>query len=306
MTNSEQTISMGTAKDAALDVSVITVTYHAAEFIGECLASVRAQQGVTSEIIVVDNASKDRTVQVVRELGGDIRLIENKDNVGFGRGCNQGFAISRGRFVFLLNPDARLVGENALALLCRALEAHPGWGMAGTRLLSPQGTVFPPNTDYPGQERARNNFDSLPGSISWVMGASMFIRRGVYDALGGFDPGFFLYAEETDFCLRLRQLGHEIGYVDSVEVRHIGGASECQRDPCEVWTQRMRGLYRFWSKHYLPEDVVRLVRWDRLRSLRRIAGFGLWSLVSPRPSPAWQNFRRWLAVWRTASEFLAK
>src|SRR6266540_3513827 len=214
-----------------MEVSVIIVTYNARKFISECLASVKAQEGVQSETIVVDNASPDGTAEFLRELGGDIRLIANSDNVGFGRACNQGFAASRGRYIFLLNPDAWLVGRDALSRLCRQLEDHPRWGFAGTLVLSADGRDFPPHTDYPGQARSRNDFSRLPGTIAWVLGASMLVRREIYDALGGFDPDFFLYCDETDLCLRVRKLGHEIGFVDSVEVRHIGGATEQDRDP---------------------------------------------------------------------------
>jgi GT2 family glycosyltransferase len=134
----------------------------------------------------------------------------------------------------------------------------------------------------------------------------MFVRREVYDALGGFDPDFFLYSEETDLCLRVRKLGHEIGFVDSVEVRHIGGATEQERDPYDVMIQRMNGQYLFWKKHYHPEDVAFLVRYDQLRSVRRIVGYGLLSLFRPRPSPAWRSLRQWQAIWKAASAFLAQ
>jgi len=287
-----------------MDVSVITVTYNSSAYISECLASIRAQEGVKAEIVAVDNASADGTAALVRGLEADVQLLVNRDNVGFGRACNQGFAASRGRFIFLLNPDARLVGRDALARLCRALQDHPRWGMAGTLVLSTEGRDFPPHTTYPGQVRSRNDFSRLPGAIAWVLGASMFVRREVYDALGGFDPDFFLYSEEIEFCLRLRKLGHEIGFVDSVEVRHIGGATEQERDPYDVWMQRMHGLYLFWKKHYLPEDVTRLVRHDRFRSIRRIVGYGLLSLLKSRGSPAWRNLRQWQAIRKAASVFL--
>lgn len=290
-----------------MDATVIIVTYNSAAYITECLASVRAQKGVQAEIIVVDNHSSDDTVGVVRGLGEGIHLIANAENAGFGRGNNLGFAASHGRFIYLLNPDAQLVRSDALAGLCNALDNHPRWGMAGNLVRSPDGKILgtQPHTTYPGQERARTDFSRLPGQVAWVLGASMCFRREVYAALGGFDPDFFLYAEETDICLRLRKLGHEIGFLKEVEVQHIGGTTEQDRDPYDVWTQRMQSLCRFWQKHFLPEDVRRLVRYEQLRSVRRILGYGLQALFRPPHSPAWHNLRQWQARRKAASRFLA-
>jgi GT2 family glycosyltransferase len=288
-----------------MDVSVVIVTYNSAECIGSCLASVRAQVGVEWEAIVVDNASGDKTAEVVRGLGPGVQLLANPDNRGFGRGCNQGFAASRGRFVYLLNPDALVAQPDGLARLCRAMGEHPQWGMAGTRVISPDGHPTEPSLVYPGQSRARHDFARLPGRIAWVVGASMFVRRSVYSALNGFDPEFFLYSEETDFCLRLRKLGHEIGFVPEVEIRHIGGASEQEDDPYSMWTRRTRGVQLFWRKHYSPEDAARLVRRDMVRARFRSWLNGLLACVQGRKSAVWRKQRRYQAIWQASSEFLA-
>src|SRR5712675_1074411 len=116
-----------------MDVSVIIVTYNSVSSIDDCLKSVADQQGVEREILVIDNASSDQTVNVVRASPAKPVLFENPDNVGFGRACNQGFAGSKGRYIYLLNPDAQLIGPNALATLCRVLSEHKRWGMAGSR-----------------------------------------------------------------------------------------------------------------------------------------------------------------------------
>src|SRR5436309_1298775 len=116
------------------DVSVIVVTYNSGPCIQACLASVAAQQGILHETIVVDNASADNTVAVVKTLG--VQLITNQENLGFGRANNQGFALSQGRFIYLLNPDSQLSEPTSLARLCQSLDAHKSWGMAGSRILS--------------------------------------------------------------------------------------------------------------------------------------------------------------------------
>src|SRR5215470_2611851 len=224
-----------------MEVSVIIVTYNSASSIADCLKSVNEQQDLQREILVIDNASRDETVNVVRASQGNPVLIQNGENVGFGRACNQGFAASKGRYIYLLNPDAQLIGSNALAILCHTLSEHKGWGMAGSRVMSATGELKKPATTYPDQSHVRKDFSGLPGKIAWVVGASMIIRREVYSELGGFDPDFFLYSEETDFCLRLRQRSYEIGLVEEAAVRHIGGARERGCDPYEVWTRRANG-----------------------------------------------------------------
>lgn len=288
-----------------MDVSIITVTYNSAASIADCLNSVRAQQGMEHEILVIDNASSDETVSVVRGLEANITLIENRENVGFGRGCNQGFTASRGRYIYLLNPDAQLIGTDALATLCRALSEHKQWGMAGSRVLSATGEKKSPATTYPDQSHVRKDFSQLPGEIAWVVGASMMVKREVYAELGGFDPDFFLYSEETDFCLRLRERGYEIGLVEDAAVRHIGGASESGRDPYEVWTRRSEGLHLFWQKHYPALDVEKLLRRNRYRARYRMLVNGWLARFRPPKSNAWQKHRRYRAVWESCSKSLA-
>jgi GT2 family glycosyltransferase len=288
-----------------MDVSVIIVTYNSASSIADCLKSVKEQKEVESEILVIDNASSDRTVDVVRGSEAKPILTENRENVGFGRACNQGFAASKGRYIYLLNPDAQLIGSNALATLCRAISEHNGWGMAGSRVVSATGEWKRPATAYPDQSHVGKDFSRLPGKIAWVVGASMMIRREVYSELGGFDPQFFLYSEETDFCLRLRERGYEIGLVEEAAVRHIGGASERGCDPYEVWTRRANGLHLFWQKHYPPADVDKLLRRNRFRAGYRMLVNGWLARFQSPKSDAWQKHRRYRAIWEISKSLLS-
>lgn len=287
-----------------MDVSVIIVTYNSATSIADCLKSVRDQRGVEHETIVIDNASSDETIHIVRSSERDLTLIENRENVGFGRACNQGFTASKGCYIYLLNPDAQLIGPDSLNTLGHALAEHKNWGMAGSRVVSATGEWKQPAITYPDQSHVRKDFSKLPGKIAWVVGASMIVRREVYAELGGFDPDFFLYSEETDFCLRLRERGYEIGLVEQAAVRHIGGESESGRDPYEVWTRRCQGLHLFWEKHYPPMDVKRLLRRNRFRAGYRMVVNGWLARLQRSKSTAWQKHRRYLAVWETCSKSL--
>lgn len=287
-----------------MDVSVIIVTYNSADHIGACLRSVMSQSGVTFEAIVVDNASQDNTLAQLE--GYQVHVIPSPENLGFGRGCNLGFNASSGRYVYLLNPDAQMESSHALKTLCRTMEAHPKWGMAGTLVRSPAGHLeSPPANEYPGQHHVRRDFSKLPGQIAWIVGASMMIRRELYEKLGGFDPEIFLYSEETDFCLRLRELGFEIGHIPEVTVRHIGGASAKPNDPYDLSARKLKGLLRFRQKHYAPEDCVALAKRDLVRARLRMIWYGSLAGMQPPYSNAWQKNRRYRAIWEGSRDYLA-
>ena len=287
----------------AVDISVIIVTFNSADCIAACVESVLVQTKISVEVIVVDNASTDETLARLKDL--PCRVISSAENLGYGRGANLGFAASRGRHIYLLNPDAWLIGKNSLAELSRRFDANPRWGMAGTLIRAADGQAeSPPAMDYPGARHVRRDFSKLPGRIAWIMGASMIIRRELYEKLGGFDPGFFLYSEETDFCLRLRELGFEIGYIGEVAVSHIGGASEDPRDPYNVSARKLRGLLRFRQKHYSLDDCVRLARRDLRRARWRMFWNGLLARLQPLPSRAWQKYRQYCAISEVSREFL--
>jgi GT2 family glycosyltransferase len=287
-----------------MDISVIIVTYNSAACIAACVASVLEQSGVAFEVIVVDNASADATLEQLKNF--NVRVIASPENLGFGRGNNLGFSSSCGRYIYLLNPDARLTQKDALAEICRAMDANPNWGMAGTRVQAANGNAEDlPATSYPGQRHVRRDFSKLPGRIAWILGASMIIRRELYERLGGFDPRFFLYSEETDFCLRLRELGFEIGHIRGVAVSHIGGASEDLRDPYEVAARKLKGLMLFRQKHYAPDDCVFLARRDLRRARFRAVWNGFLARFQPARSAAWKKSRNYRAVWEVSRDYLA-
>ena len=287
-----------------MDISVVIVTYNSAGQIETCLASLVAQAGVAYEVIVVDNASQDDSLARARQFS-QVRVMASPENLGFGRGCNLGFAASTGRYVYLLNPDTRLTEAHDLAGVCQSMDDHPSWGMAATRVRSADGRhEAEPATEYPGQRHVRHDFGRLPGRIAWVLGASMAVRRELYARLGGFDPDFFLYSEETDFCLRLRRAGHEIGRILEVTVEHLGGASEDPRDPYQTAARKLRGLILFRQKHYPPADCIRLAKRDLHRARLRAGWNQMLARLQPARSQAWLKSRNYQAIRDVSREYL--
>lgn len=286
-----------------MDISVIIVTYNSADQIAACLRSVISQSGVAFEIIVVDNASKDDTLAQLARF--NVRVIASTENLGFGRGNNLGFTSSSGRYIYLLNPDACLEGNDALKKMCQAMDANPRWGIAGTRVCSPAGKVeSPPAYRYPGQRHTRSDFSKLPGKIAWVLGGSLGIRREVFSVLGGFDSEFFHASEDTDLCLRARKQGWEIGSLEDVTVYHIGQASERGQDPYELCKHKITGMLRFRQKHYSMSDTLRLTRRDVYRAGFRMICHRVEAWFQPPQSQAWQKHRQYLAIWEVSRKFL--
>jgi len=288
-----------------MDVSVIIVSFNSADYITKCVESVIMQDGVTCEAIVVDNGSTDGTVAIAKGLTRQV--IASDKNLGFGPGNNKGFSVSSGRYIFLLNPDAWLVEKRGLAVLCQQMDANPEWGMAGSKVLSPDGTLqAEPDYQYPAQRHVHRDFSKLPGKIAWIIGASMFVRRGIYERLGGFDPEFFpAYSEETDFCLRVRELGYEIGYIPEVAVTHIGGSTEDPRDPYDASVRKLKGLVKFRQKHYPPEDCVLLAKRDLRRARFRMLWNGFLARWQPPNSKAWRKHRNYRGIWEVSRQYLS-
>lgn len=258
----------------APDFSVIIVSYNVAALLEECLKSIldRPQDGFRVEIIVVDNASHDGSPALVREMFPQVRLIENKDNYGFPRGCNQGLRQAKGRYLFFLNPDARLE-PGVLKTLNDFMEANPACGIAGPKILYPDGTVQPNRRRFPGPGLAfvestilqryrpfrtmralqKFNFEDVTPTraqpVDWLVGAAFVVRREVTDRIGGLDEQFFMYSEEMDFCKRAKAAGWQVWYTPDATVIHQEGQSSKQDVPFRHINFQTSKI-AYFRKHY--------------------------------------------------------
>ena len=239
------------------DLSVIIVTYNSAGLIGPCLDSLLDAPGMELEAFVVDNASADRTADAVRRRFPEVRLIQSPVNRGFGSANNLALPQCGGRRILFLNPDT-LVRPGALAAMSAFLDNHPQVGLAGPRLVYPDGRPQESVSHrYLGQKYAPERYRGFRGEIAWVMGACMIAPAGVVRHVGGFDERFFLYGEEEDLCLRIRQAGWEIGFAGEAVVVHVGGHSEADSPSYDVWRRKFLAEYVFYGKHYPPAEIGR-------------------------------------------------
>ena len=225
-------------------ISVIFVSYNTAQMSLQALADLFASEGdFRLEVIVVDNASKDNSVEVIKGAYPNITLIENKTNVGFGRANNQAIAIANGDYILLLNTDA-FVKPDTLQKTIEYMNIHPECGLLGARLLGrnqeqqPSCRYFPTpfnlfagrlglNRLIPGIQLVDDpNWNpDLPVSCDWVPGCYYLLRKKVVQEVGGFDPLYFLYSEEVDHCFAINKAGWVVVYFADAPVIHIGGES---------------------------------------------------------------------------------
>ena len=254
-----------------IEISVIIVNYNTAPFIEACIFSVLEQKNVNYEIIVIDNASQDDSMTMLEQFANKIKVIANKENVGFGKANNQVFHESLGEYTFLLNPDAYLQNSDDLRKILTFAREHAEYGLIGTKILNEEGDIeTKPRKLYPGEKHIESPYKNLPGEIAWLLGASMIISRGVYQKTNGFDEGFFLYGEDADLCLRIRKAGYAIGYFEEVAIKHVGKASESKTNPYDLTIKKQKALRIFYNKHYEPGMVKKLIKEESSQAFLRM------------------------------------
>jgi len=152
--------------DDPYDLSIIIVNYNTADFIVDCLNSIAPQQGVNFEVIIVDNDSEDKSPDIVINDFPWVNLVPNETNVGFAKANNQALKICRGRFVYYLNPDTK-VRSGAFRNIVSFMDSHPEVGLAGTRIVNPDGSLQSSvECRYPGQRHAKRELEGLKGYSS--------------------------------------------------------------------------------------------------------------------------------------------
>jgi len=238
----------GDAAKSPFDVSVIIVSWNVKAFLHRCIESVLATtDGLSREIIVVDNASSDGSPEMVRRDFPQVRLIETGANLGFGRANNLGLTYVRGRYVLFLNPDT-VVEDGALPRMVNVLDEQGNVGVVGPRLIGADGavqyasartgptvrlTIFDslylhrlPFVGPALRKRLISPYDlDVSQEVEVVSGAAMLVRRPLVEQVGGFDEVFLHTAEDVDLCLRLRERGAQVVYRADARVVHFGGES---------------------------------------------------------------------------------
>lgn len=243
-------------------VTAVVVTYQSERTIEAALAALRrCRDAGLAETVVIDNGSRDRTKERIDSQGSWLTAVQSPGNIGFGRGCNLGFERATTEYVAVVNPDA-VLEPAALRTMIEFLDSRPNVGVVAPALIESDGDLqiagaLPRPIDLvrAALPRGAGKLDrrpivpgEAPRRVEWLCGALFVARTELIRKIGGFDPRFFLYWEETDLCKRIAEAGAELWTVGAASAFHVGGASTSANT-----TPRFAGCiaeHYFESRHY--------------------------------------------------------
>lgn len=261
---------MSSGRDAVRSVAAVVVNYNAGDHLEACLVSLAAE-GV-EPVLVVDNGSRDGSRAVVDSVGA--LWLESGGNLGYGRAANLGAADPRlagAEHLLVCNPDLEIL-PGCVAVLADTLASDPPVGIVGPRLSNPDGSLYPSARTFPdlvdavghgllGLIAPANRFTRRyrlldwdhrdRAEVDWVSGACFLVRRSAWESVGGFDPAYFMFFEDTDLCERLGQRygAQACVYVPGAQVVHAEGQARA-RHPVWMLREHHRSAYRYLRRHY--------------------------------------------------------
>jgi N-acetylglucosaminyl-diphospho-decaprenol L-rhamnosyltransferase len=267
------------------DLAIVIVSYNDARWLDDCLSTVFAHAGTAElEVVVVDNESNDGTRELVESRFPEVLVVSNV-NGGFGHGNNRGIESTSARYVLFLNPDTEVIQGTFGALVDR-LDECPEVGLAGARQLMPDGELIPTIRRFPNASRALGEafaserwpmhpswagervLDARPYTrefdCDWTSGSFMLARREALSSAGCFDERFFLYAEEPDLCLRIKQAGWSVRHLPDMTITHhaLKGGMRPRMMAQESLARRQYAQKHFARPHqttYLAVNGLRLL-----------------------------------------------
>ncbi len=252
------------------NISVVVVNYNGGPLLLRCLEALQASRP-TPEVILCDNASQDGSLAAARRAFPEMKILAFERNLGFAMAVNRGLAAARGRWLVVLNPDC-LVEPDTLATLSRVMAEHPRAGLAGCRILDPDGREqrgsrrhLPRLGSGLAKALGRRGIDlhqmplpAAPQPVEAISGACMMVRRAALDEVGGLDEDYFLHCEDLDWCKRFHDAGWEVLFVPQASVVHHQGTCSAERPRRVAW-HKHRGMWRYYRKH-LAGDHPRPLR----------------------------------------------
>lgn len=255
-----------------MDLSIIIVNYNTKELLKQTIQSVIDNtENISYEIIVVDNASVDGSVDMVNKDYPQVRIIENTENLGFSKANNKGIKIACGRCIMLLNSDTYVL-ESCLESCINYMDKYKDIGTVGCKVVLANGKLdhackrgFPtpeaslyyllkldklfPKVKKFGQYKMSYVLEDDISEVDSLTGAFMIVRREVIEKIGGLDEAFFMYGEDIDWCYRIREAGYKIMYYPKVKIIHYKGQSSKKKRLKTIY-EFHRAMYLFYKKHY--------------------------------------------------------
>jgi hypothetical protein len=233
-----------------VDLSIIIVSWNVADLLKACLESIAASQTDHDRIetIVVDSASHDHTLEMLRTHFPQVKVLPQAENIGFTRANNIGLRAAQGRYMMLLNPDTEL-DPQALTRMIAYMEANPSVGILGPQTRNTDGTPQSTRRRFPNlavgffestwlqpyaprkmldHYYVRDVNDDSIADVDWVQGSALIARRAIYAQIGALDEGYVMYSEELDWCKRAKSAGWRVVYFGNASIIHHGGKSSEQ------------------------------------------------------------------------------
>ena len=317
---------------------MIVVNWNTHDYLALCLASIVSDRGVVltddsgaavqpgeirAEVIVVDNASDDGSAAMVAANFPQVHLLVNGRNLGFAAANNQAIAQARGRVLFLLNPDAYL-RPGALQSLVNFLDMNPQAAAVGPNVLNPDGSwqaavfrfpslwdlaceavflsVLLPHSRLFARKEIGGFQRNHVREVDWIQGCALAIRREVWDAVGPFDEGYWMYVEELDWCRRASQQGYRLYFTPAAQVVHYGKRATAKARS-SVLPLGFRSHFRYFRKFDGPA-IELAVRAITLLQMGLRAGASVAMILRGKDRDRWrENLRAYTAVMREALAF---
>ncbi|MCK5509900.1 MAG: glycosyltransferase family 2 protein [Desulfobacterales bacterium] len=246
-----------------IDLSIIIVSWNAKKYLLECLESVRKETAsFRTEVIVVDNASTDGSVEAVKKSFPNVKLIQNNKNLGFAKANNIGISQSAGKYMCLINSDVKIL-EGCIDRMCVYIDEHPSVGILGPKIFNMDMTLQCSCRKFPslwrnlcGAFAMESIFPRIyyylidkAGKVDVLSGCFWMISRKAITEVGLLDETFFIYAEDLDWCKRFRDVGWEIVYFPDAAAIHYGGASSSNA-PVKFYVEMQKANLKYWEKHH--------------------------------------------------------
>lgn len=310
---------MGESRAAAPELTVIVVSYNTRDLTLKCLETLlRNTRSAAMEVVVIDNASADGSVEAIRSSFPEVRCIASPSNLGFARANNLVAAEARTPWLLLLNPDTE-THPGAVDNLLAFAKANPSAGIVGGRTVFPDGslnmascwrrmTIWSLFCSATGLSRlfpdsGLFNFEAMGGwkrdtvrQVDIVVGCLLMISTALWRELGGFDERFFMYGEDADLCLRAAAAGYRPAITPDTQIMHLVGASTAKRADkvCAVMKAKAMLIRRHWPRWKQPIGLAELWLWSLARRIGALAQRQ--SEAGARARQVWSERRNWLGA----------
>lgn len=267
----------------ALEISI--VNHNNCQLLEECLASIfENTHEIKFAVSVIDNASSDVSVRMVRRKFPQVNLIENKIRRGFSANQNQILKNSKARYILLLNNDTKVLGD-AFSEMVKFMDTHKDVGIVGCKVLNPDGTLQFSARTFPSPDIRilmagffhntflKKLFPENPFTkryllldwdhqnireVDWVSGCCMMIRKELLDKIGYLDEQFIMFVEDVDICYRARKNGYKIYYLPDSQIIHYGGVATSQK-AVRMIIEHHKSMYKFYKKHYMVKGRLKSI-----------------------------------------------